>query len=337
MSTSSNSLSKFAPWLALSLVIGMGALTLWLLSDLRLDWAALRHGDWRALAASFESVAQTADMSRVLLLLALMALLPLSMLVPMSGLCLATGLLLPVPMAIPTILLGLACNTVLAHSLTRVIGGAALGERLRGKLAALDFFREGARRHAWRSVILARYLPIPFAMPPVAAAIFGIGLLPVTLGTVLGMLPQTLVYVTVAKAGRDGDIKTLGLALAGVAGLLLLTWILRNRLSPRDAHGRAPVPLVPQSPALGPVLIFYSIPGHELCDDARQELWDLRPRLGFEVQEQSLQPDSPLEAQYHDHVPLVFLGSEKLFNFQVDANVLAKRLQAARADQTRDA
>lgn len=317
-----NSLSKALAGLCLALGVFLAA---WALRDLQLDWAALRQGDWRALAASLEQAAQAADLQRALLLVALMALLPLSFVVPMSAVCLATGLLLPPAMAIPSILAGLASSTALAYLLARALGVAALGERLQGRLAALDLLRRGARSHGFKAMVLSRYLPLPFALAPVAAAAFGIGFWPVVLGTLLGMLPQTLIYVAVAQAGRAGDLKGLGLALGGLVVLVALTSLLRGRLK----RPSTPALLTPQEPPLGPLLTFYSLPDHELSDDARQELWALRPRLGFEVREERLGPDSPLQRQYHDHLPLVFLNGEKLFNFQVDAHVLGQRLRLA--------
>ena len=60
-----------------------------------------------------------------------------------------------------------------------------------------------------------------------------------------------------------------------------------------------------------------------------EQLLQLRDPLGFEVQEISVGEGAPepLVKAYADHAPVAIFDGNKLFNFQMDENVLKVRLR----------
>jgi uncharacterized membrane protein YdjX (TVP38/TMEM64 family) len=253
------------------------------------------------------------------------SLLPLAVVLPMTLICLAVAASLPPFTAGAVVLGGVAVNTCIAWVLARSVFGARVEgwlERRGGWIAAV---RQGALSQPLKWAILARYLPAPFIAAPMVLSSAGVGLGTTLLGSLLGMLPWTLVYVTVAHSGTEGSVAGIGRAAAalvlGYLGLLFL----RRRLAPRAAAVESP--LKPRRAGV-PLIRLYTLPGQELSDDARVDLAHLRDSLGFEVEETSIgsAPGGELD-QFRDHAPVAMLGGERLFNYQIDRNVLQERLR----------
>ncbi|MFE4971454.1 TVP38/TMEM64 family protein [Kitasatospora sp. NPDC056651] len=121
---------------------------------------------------------------------------------PRLALNMAAGLLLGIKLGLALAVLGSTLGAAMAFALGRGLGREALRPYLRGKvLGALDqrFTEKG-----FRSVLVLRILPgMPFQAANFGAAFSGTPFLPFVLATAIGVVPNTLVYVTAAaSAGR---------------------------------------------------------------------------------------------------------------------------------------
>lgn len=266
----------------------------------------------------------------LLLVVALLGLLPYLM-VPMSILALGAAAAFRPAVAAPVIMAGLLLNTALSWALARSVFGARLEAWLERREGALGAIRAGAKRNALKWAVLCRFVPAPFIAQPMVLASTGVGFGITVLGSFIAMIPWVGIYIWVAKAGRQGSLKAIGEALLGFVVVYLLVWWLRKRY----AEEPAPARLQPRD-ASKPCLILYTVPDHELSDEARRELAELRERLHFEVDEQSLGPaaDPELRELYEDHAPVALFDGHKLFNFKMDENVLRVRLAEWHARRT---
>ncbi len=292
------------------------------LNALHLDWSALFHGDFQTLSVA----AGESNLSRAFTLLFLMAVLP-ALFLPITALMLASATLLPGPAAVLVILGGTLLNAALCHGAGRLFGvklWSLLG--LEDK-AFIKMLKEGAAEHGFKMVLVSRFMPVPFCVPSIASALVGIGFWTMMLGTAITMLPWALFYVFFTESLRSGSGKMLGPALAVFATLSVVAWWVRRYYARRSS----PALLEVRTPPMGPELTLYTLPGHEASLEARRVLGELRSRLGFEVREVDISGSPDLEAQYHDHVPVVYLGDLKLFSFQVDENALERYLKRAGA------
>jgi hypothetical protein len=203
-------------------------------------------------------------------------------------------------------------------------------ERRGGALAAI---RAGARSGGLKWSILCRFVPAPFFAQPMVLASTGVSLGTTVLGSFIGMCPWVAAYIWVAHAGRQGSLRSLGLAGLSLVAVYVLAFTLRKRFASPPPQAL----LRPRDPAK-PCLILYTVPEHELSDEARLELGALRERLQFEVDEQSLGPaaDPELRELYEDHAPVALFDGHKLFNFKMDENVLRVRLAEWHARRTAD-
>jgi uncharacterized membrane protein YdjX (TVP38/TMEM64 family) len=311
-------LRKLFPALAgLAVMAGM-------LYSLDLDWAALFRGDINAGTSALRSAAERQGPFKGLAMLLMIGLLPL-VLVPVTLTLLAAALLLPPLEALGAMILGTLLNTVLAHSAGRLWGRTLLLGLGMDRLGPFKAVESGAREHGFSMALFSRCIPIPFSITGVASAVLGIRLGQMLLGTFLMLLPWELGYVFFTEALRRGDAKFMGPMLAFLALALFVPWFLRKRM-----RRPSPVPLSAQEPPLGPLLILYTLPGHDASDEAREELVRLRPLLKFEVQEHQIGRDDALGAQYQDLAPVLFMGEKRLFSFQVDENALRRQLGEAR-------
>ncbi len=316
----------------LPLVAGAAVVAV-LLAWLELDWRQLFGGDFGAASEALRRASQESGPAKVAVILALAALLPFS-LVPITVVFFSAALVLPAKAAMPVILCGALLNTSLAYA-AGLSYGARLAEFLGlDRFAAYRALKAGAGSHGFKMALLSRFIPSPFVLQAMVGAAIGIRLWQMLCGTFLAMLPWTLLYVAFPEAVRRGDLRLLGPVLGVLAVMTGLGWWVRAKLtsaSPAQAKGPAqePGPLAPQAPALGPELTLYTLPGDPACADARRELVRLRPLLGFEVRELDIaaQPRE-VEALYREHVPVLLLGDEKLFSFQVDENLLKLRMKA---------
>ena len=73
---------------------------------------------------------------------------------------------------------------------------------------------------------------------------------------------------------------------------------------------------------------LYGREGCHLCDDARAALLELRARVAFELVEVDIEADDELPRRYLERIPVVALDGEELYDFFVDADDLASRVQS---------
>ena len=308
----------------LPLALGLAVLVGLALS-LDLDWPALFRGDLNAGTSALRAAAERQGPMKDAVLTLMIGLLPLLM-VPISLLLLTAAMMLTPLKAVMVIMLGTALAGSLSFALGRLAGRRVIEWLGLGRFKLLQAAQGGAERHGFKMTLFARCLPVPFAFPGLAAGMVGLRFRHFFWGTCLMMLPWSLVYVFFGEALRRGDARYLGPGLALFAVLSLLAWKVRKK---GGAGGGPPAGLLsPQTPALGPELRLYTLPGHEASQEAREELWRLRPRFGFEVREVDLAQDPALMAQFQDMAPVLFLGERRLFSFQVDENALELFLKA---------
>jgi uncharacterized membrane protein YdjX (TVP38/TMEM64 family) len=280
-----------------------------------------------ALHASLAGAALQPSAGSLALAVALVTVLPLSGVVPMTLICLAVAASLPPLTAAGVILSGVAGNTLIAWSLARTVFGARIEGWLKRRGGWMAALREGARSQPLKWALLSRYAPLPFVAAPMVLSSTGVGLGTTLLGSVLGMLPWTGIYLYVVRAGREDSVDGIGRALGVLVLFYLGLLVLRRRMRTAPADG-ARGPLKARREGT-PLLRLYTLPGQELSDDARAELAGLRDSLGFEVEETSLDADGVRGGElerYRDHAPVALLDGERLFNYQVDRNVLRRRL-----------
>src|SRR3954468_354759 len=94
------------------------------------------------------------------------------------------------------------------------------------KLEAVD---EALRDEGWKAVALLQMTPgIPFGVQNYFLGASKVGLRPYVIGTVLGALPSTAMYVIVGHLGRaamaDGGPAKWGLLALGIAATVVLVW-----------------------------------------------------------------------------------------------------------------
>jgi len=298
-----------------------------LLYSLHLDWSALFKGDLGAGTAALRDAAQRQGPMEGVVMTIMIAVLPFAM-VPITVVLLTAAMILPPLPAVAAIMLGSGLNTVLSYGIGRIWGREAIRWMGLERFKLMQVLRDGAREHGLKMAVISRYMPVPFCLPGLAAAVLGIGFWEMLLGSLMMMLPWAVLYVFFSESLRRGDFRYLAPVLGIFAILIAATWWLRRKGTLND--GMPEGLLQPQSPALGPELTLYTLPDQEACDDARRELWKLRSRFNFEVREIDLSQDPKLLAQYQDLAPLVFLGERRLFSFQVDENALEIYLKAKR-------
>ena len=73
---------------------------------------------------------------------------------------------------------------------------------------------------------------------------------------------------------------------------------------------------------------LYGREGCHLCDDARAVLLDVRERAPFELVEVDIESDDGLHRRYLERIPVVALDGVELYDFFVDADDLASRVQS---------
>ena len=73
---------------------------------------------------------------------------------------------------------------------------------------------------------------------------------------------------------------------------------------------------------------LYGRDGCHLCEDARRVLLDLQARVAFELVEVDIEADDELHRRYLERIPVVALDGVELYDFFVDADDLASRVQS---------
>jgi hypothetical protein len=77
-------------------------------------------------------------------------------------------------------------------------------------------------------------------------------------------------------------------------------------------------------------VVLYGKPGCCLCDEAREVVAAVRARHPFELEEIDVSIDPDLHRSHGERIPVLELDGEELFEFHVDADELARRLQSDR-------
>ncbi len=77
-------------------------------------------------------------------------------------------------------------------------------------------------------------------------------------------------------------------------------------------------------------VVLYGKPGCHLCDEARAVVTAVRARQPFDLEEVDVSTDPELHRRYGERIPVLALDGDELFEFHVEADELARRLQSER-------
>ena len=170
------------------------------------------------------------------------------LLVPAAAFSLGAGFLFGFPLGVVISILSIAASAAAAYVIGRSIARKRVERMLtaRPRLAAVD----GAlRENGWKVVALLRLNPLlPAAPLNYVLSATSIRFLPFLVGTVIGMLPDTLVYVALGSAGHlliepgarrsPAEWALLGLGIAATAAAtVLITRIARRKLAEAESAG----------------------------------------------------------------------------------------------------
>jgi len=75
-------------------------------------------------------------------------------------------------------------------------------------------------------------------------------------------------------------------------------------------------------------VVLYGKAGCHLCDEARDVVRSVREQHPFELEEVDVSTDPELHHIYGERIPVLALDGDELFEFHVDADELARRLQS---------
>ena len=75
-------------------------------------------------------------------------------------------------------------------------------------------------------------------------------------------------------------------------------------------------------------VVLYGKAGCHLCDEARDVVRSVREQYPFELEEVDVSTDPELHRIYGERIPVLALDGDELFEFHVDADELARRLQS---------
>jgi uncharacterized membrane protein YdjX (TVP38/TMEM64 family) len=171
-----------------------------------------------------------------LALIALWLIAPL-LLVPGAPITLAAGALFGPFLGAVYSLVGATGGATLAFLLARHAGADWVERRAKGRLGQL---KAGVEAEGWRFVAFVRLVPLfPFNLLNYALGLTRIRLTEYVLATLLCMFPGAAGYAYLGHAGREalagtqGWVRTGGIALAVLAALVLLPWMLRHWRSHR--------------------------------------------------------------------------------------------------------
>src|SRR5665213_3663408 len=284
-----------------------------------MDAAALTQ----TLQGMLRSAQTEATVGSVATAFAIVALLPMAGVVPMTLVCLAVAARLPPVPAFLVILSGAEANTLIAWVVARTVFGARVEDWLQRRGGWLGAVRDGAVREPLKWAFLARYMPAPFIAAPMVLSAAGVGLGTTLLGTLLRMTPWAAVYVYATHAGRQDSIAGFSRAAAVLVLGYTVLRLLRRRLADPGPQSHL---LVPRRVGV-PLIQLYTLEGQELSADARRDISRFRDSLGFEVEEILLGAgDAGGNERFRNHAPVAVLNGERLFNYQMDENVLKERL-----------
>ncbi len=77
-------------------------------------------------------------------------------------------------------------------------------------------------------------------------------------------------------------------------------------------------------------VVLYGKPGCHLCDEARAVVATVRSQQPFDLEEVDVSTDPELHRRYGERIPVLALDGDELFEFHVEADELARRLQSER-------
>jgi glutaredoxin len=75
-------------------------------------------------------------------------------------------------------------------------------------------------------------------------------------------------------------------------------------------------------------VVLYGKAGCHLCDEAREVVAAVRERHPFDLEEVDVSTDPELHERYGERIPVLAVDGDELFEFHVDAEELARRLQS---------
>lgn len=211
---------------ALLLVVSTASLVLW--SNGALDLAQLRD--------RVDAAGPGAPVLFVLVYAAL-TLLP----VPKNVLSVGAGALFGFGAAVALVWVAAVVGAVLAFAIARAVDPSALGWATGRHRERVD---RALRRHGVLAVVVVRLVPVaPFTAINYISGMSSLRVRDYVLGTGVGIIPGTVVYVAVGAYGLDGP-GHLGAASAALVALVVLggAWSLRLRSTGADHGGGDPDP-----------------------------------------------------------------------------------------------
>jgi glutaredoxin len=72
------------------------------------------------------------------------------------------------------------------------------------------------------------------------------------------------------------------------------------------------------------IVTLYSRPGCHLCDEARESLQRVQTRAPFTLREVDITTDDELHKRYLERIPVVSVGGDDLFDYEVDEDALER-------------
>lgn len=152
---------------------------------------------------------------------------------PRSVLSVLVGAVAGFPLGLGIVVIGSALGGVLGYGASRVLGRAALVQVAGVRLGPIEEF---LRRRGFPAVVTARVMPmVPFMVVSYAAGLTGVRLAPYTAGTLVGLLPGSIVYVAIGSATAlvDWSTRSVTSAVVVVGAVIIagamVTWRRRHR------------------------------------------------------------------------------------------------------------
>ncbi|WP_373191379.1 TVP38/TMEM64 family protein [Halomonas sp.] len=198
----------------------------WLLQALGLPMSFSPAG----IAAWFNSQGNLGPLLLLLLMLLAVVVGPIPTLPVTAAAGLAFGLL---PGALLSII-GAMAGAMIAFTLARLLGRDALRARLPSNPL---FGSQGSQRLLFLTVLVTRLVPIfSFALVSYAAGVTAISVGRFALGTVIGMLPMTLVFASLGRAFELNPLLSITAAVVILTVMTLLPWYLSRQRHSRLAR-----------------------------------------------------------------------------------------------------